>query len=169
MKVCPNCQNMIDDNAAVCGYCGTPYQQQAAPQDAAPQYAPYPPVQNGYAPQVAADPFDHTAEFDPKDISDNKVVAMLVYLFGTVGIIIAFLGSSNSPFVAFHVRQALKILVVSILLMLGSLLLCWTFIVPIFAMVMSVVLAVVKIICFFQICSGKAKEPAVVRKLGFLK
>ena len=48
-------------------------------------------------------------------------------------------------------------------------LLCWTIIVPIAAGIAYIVLAVVKIICFFQICSGKAKEPAIIRSFGFLK
>ena len=58
------------------------------------------------------DPYDHTAEFDPKDISDNKVICMLIYLTGAIGIFIALLASSTSQYVAFHVRQALKFLVV---------------------------------------------------------
>lgn len=57
--------------------------------------------QQYYAP---VDPYDHTAEFSQKDISDNKVIAMLVYLMGAVGIIIALLASSESPYVSFHVR-----------------------------------------------------------------
>ena len=31
------------------------------------------------------------------------------------------------------------------------------------------IVLVLKVICFFQICSGKAKEPAIIRSLGFLK
>lgn len=115
------------------------------------------------------DPFDHTAEFDPKDISDNKVMSMLVYLMGWIGIIIALLGSSSSPYVAFHVRQALKLIAVNILMSICAVLLCWTLIVPLAYAIMSVVFFVIKIICFFQVCSGKAKEPAIIRNLNFLK
>ena len=151
MKFCPNCGTQMEDNAAFCPTCGA--QPTAAP--------------NGvYAP---VDPYDHTAEFDRKDISDNKVYAMLVYLMGTIGIIIALLAAQNSRFVAFHVRQALKIVAVNLLMTIVALVLCWTIIVPIAAGVMAVVFWVIKIICFFQICSGKAKEPAIIRSLGFLK
>ena len=31
------------------------------------------------------------------------------------------------------------------------------------------IVLVLKVICFFQICNGKAKEPAIIRGLGFLK
>lgn len=115
------------------------------------------------------DPYDHTAEFDPQDISDNKVFAMLGYLLGTVGIIIALLASRKSPFTMFHVRQALKFTVVNILMLVCVVLLFWTIIVPVAYGVMSCIFLVLRVICFFQICSGKAKEPAIIRSLGFLK
>lgn len=151
MKFCPNCGTQMEDNAAFCPKCGV--QPNAAPNVT---YAP-------------VDPYDHTAEFDPQDISDNKVYAMLVYLMGTIGIIIALLAAQNSRFVSFHVRQALKIVAVNLLMVIASAVLFWTFIVPIAAGVMAVVFWVIKIICFFQICSGKAKEPAIIRSLGFMK
>ena len=70
---------------------------------------------------------------------------------------------------AFHVRQALKFAVLDTLLGLISLVLCWTVVVPILAGIAAVVLLVVRIICFVQICQGKAVEPAVIRSFGFLK
>ena len=135
------------------------YQQQ--PQYQPPQYQQYG--------QPMYDPYDHTAEFDPKDISDNKVIAMLVYLMGAIGIVIALLGSHSSPYVMFHVRQALKFQVVGMLMLIATALLFWTIIVPIAYAIMSVVLSIIQIICFFQICSGKAKEPAIIKSLGFLR
>ena len=119
--------------------------------------------------QAAYDPYDHTSEFDAKDISDNKVIAMLCYLMGPAGIVIALLGSNRSDYAAFHVRQALKFTVVDILLVIIGLLLCWTVIVPIACGVFASVLWVVRIICFFSICKGKAKEPAIIRSFGFLR
>ena len=35
--------------------------------------------------------------------------------------------------------------------------------------ILIVVLTVIELICFFQVCSGKAKEPAIIRSLNFLK
>ncbi len=173
MKNCPNCNSQLEDNSLYCFNCGTQftagaqqnYNGQQAYQQASPNYGAQ--VQPNYA-QIS-DPYDHTAEFDSKDISDNKVISMLVYLLGAVGVVIALLASNNSPYAAFHVRQALKFTVVSILSSVASILLCWTIIVPIACSILSIVLFVVKFICFFQICSGKAKEPAIIRKLNFLK
>lgn len=164
MKICPNCRNQLKDEAVFCPFCGT--NTAGAPQPPQDSYQPVPP----YAQPVPAfDPYDHTADFDPQDISDNKVICMLVYLMGIVGVLLALLASSTSKYAAFHVRQALKITVVTTLVSIASALLCWTFIVPIAAGIFVIVLFVVKVICFFQICNGKAKEAPIVRSLNFLK
>ena len=160
MKTCPNCNVQLDDAATFCANCGARISESAQAQ---PQY-----TQNTAVPPQG-DPYDQTAEFDPQDISDNKVFAMLGYLLGTVGIIIALLASRKSPFTMFHVRQALKFTVVNILMLVCVALLFWTIIVPVAYGVMSCIFLVLRVICFFQICSGKAKEPAIIRSLGFLK
>lgn len=175
MKICPNCQNQINDETTFCPMCGS--QVSGAAQPAAPVYQQPP----QYAPPVAAyDPADHTAEFDMKDISDNKVIAMLVYLLGWVGIIIALLAANSSKYVSFHLRQALKITVVETLLPIAMAVAAIINIIPFLGWIVYGLLAlavgvsyiitfVLKIICFFQICKGKAKEPAIISKLGFLK
>lgn len=130
MKICPNCHAQLDDSSIFCTSCGTqfgavppqqnaiPPQQNAVPpqQNAVPpQQNAIPPQQNAVPPQPAFapayDPYDHTAEFDPKDISDNKVFAMLCYLMDFIGIIVALLATHSSKYTMFHVRQALKITV----------------------------------------------------------
>ncbi|MBP5154069.1 MAG: zinc ribbon domain-containing protein [Lachnospiraceae bacterium] len=152
MKICPTCgANIADDNAPFCSNCG--YSFTGAPAYTAP----------------AADPYDHTAEFDPRDISDNKVYSMIVYLMGVVGIIIAMLAAAKSPYTDFHVRQSLKLSICEILIGIAMLLLAWTIIVPIAGAIAFLVIMVIRVICFFQICNGQAKEPAIVRNLGFLK
>ena len=145
---------------------------QGMPNQGMPNQGPMPgqgaPYQQ-YAQAPVFDPYDHTAEYSPKDISDNKVIAILVYLMGTIGIIIALLASKESPYVAFHLRQGLKFLAVEVLVGIVSAVLFFTLIVPIAGGIFLIVLWVIKIICFFQICSGKVKEPAIIRSLGFLK
>ena len=132
------------------------YQQNYAGNGMPPYGAPY------------VDPKDHTAEFTPQDISEHKIFAMLPYLLGTIGIIIALLAAKDSKYIMFHVREALKLTVCAILVGIVSLLLCWTVIVPMAGGVCAIIILVVKIICFFQICSGKAKEAAIVSSFGFL-
>lgn len=155
MKFCPTCGATLPDNIAFCNNCGAPVAGGA--NNAAPYGVPF------------MDPYDHTAEFDAKDISDNKVICMLIYLTGFVGILVALLASNTSKYVSFHVRQALKFLVVNSLVLIITALTFWTVIVPIAAGILTIVLGVCQIICFFDICKGKAKEPYIIRNLTFLK
>ncbi len=148
MKFCTKCGTQCIDEANVCTNCGYAFTTPNA---------------------AVVDENDHTAEFDAKDISDNKVVAMLPYLMGPVGLIIAILMANTSKYVQFHVRTALKYLVVTTLIGLISALLCWTFIVPIVGGIAMVVIAVLQIISFIQVCQGKAKDPAIISSLKFLK
>ncbi|MBQ3861278.1 MAG: zinc ribbon domain-containing protein [Clostridia bacterium] len=152
MKFCPNCHLTYDDTANVCGQCGGPLQ-------VIPQQVPQA--------QPAYDPTDHTAEFNPRDISDNKVFAMLPYLMSFIGVIIALLAAPSSPYTMFHVRQGLKISVTSILVtIVGAII---PFLGWIAAGICAIVILVVEIICFFRVCKGQAKEPPIIKNLGFLK
>lgn len=149
MKNCPKCGNPCDDSAAFCNKCGNSF-------GAAPNYQAQP----------MYDPADHTAEFDKADISENKVIAMAPYLMGWIGIIVALLAINNSKYVSFNVKQALKLEVCLIL----SAFLC---IVPILGWiafaVCAVIIFVLKIMGFFYVCGGKAKELPIIKGFGFLK
>ena len=161
MKVCPKCGAQMNDTDTVCAACGMHFES-GAPNGGQQ-------TNNWQQPAYHFDPYDHTAEFDAKDISDNKVIAMLCYLLGTVGVIIALLGSNSSPYAGFHVRQALKFTVLDILLGIIAAVFFWTFLIPIACGICYVILFVVRIISFFSICQGKAKEPLIVRSFGFLR
>ena len=179
MKTCTNCGALLKDDAMFCTQCG------AAAQAAAPapeqqysnegldqayngnqQYQQYqqPPVQY-------ISPYDHTAEYDPEDISKGKPYCMLVYLCGIIGIIIALLASSaeKSPYINFHVRQQIKFCVIQILSTIVMAILAITIVIPIAGAIWLVILLVLRIIAFFQVCMGKAKEPAIIRAFPFLK
>ena len=163
MKFCSKCGTQCDDNASSCPNCEAIFVASAA---------------------ATGDANDHTAEFDPRDISDNKVICMLIYLAGYIGIFVALLMANTSKYVSFHIRQALKIEVVSLLFTLvsgiASVLIGLIALIPILGWIIAivyclvvlavpVVLFIVKIMCFFQICKGQAKEPALLNKLPFLK
>ena len=167
MITCPKCGTQNSEDAVFCRDCGAkldPYAGGAY--EASEQDTHYSSQQYQ---QPEAKKYDHTAEFDPKDISDNKVFAMAAYVLGTVGIIIALLAAHKSDYAMFHVRQSLKFTIMNLLLGLASLLLCWTIIVPILGGIFAVVLFVVRIICFVQVCRGSAKEPYIICHIGFLK
>lgn len=156
MRICPNCGNNVDDGVAFCKNCGCNIMNMgAAPQQ--PIYQPY------------QDPYDHTNEFSAQDVSDNKIFAMLPYLLGTIGIIISLLAINKSEYIAFHIRQSLKMTIVSILLSILTVVSAITIIGPLVCLICTAILSVIRIICFFRVCAGKSMEPPIVCKLGFLK
>ena len=114
-------------------------------------------------------PWDHTDEFEPEDISENKVMAIAAYVMGPLGIIIALIASGNSPFAGFHMRQALKLSVLEAITGIVMVLLCWTFIVPAAACIFLIILMVLRIIAFVSVCKGKAVELPIIRNMGFMK
>lgn len=146
MAFCPNCGAQVEEGAPVCPNCGTSFS----------------------APQInyAADPKDHTAEFDAKDISDNKVFAMAAYLMSVVGVIITLLAAQKSAYAMFHARQSMKISMCEILCAI-------ILIVPILGWIAApiclIILFVVRIILFFQVCKGQAKDAPIIGNFGFLK
>lgn len=178
MKICHNCGASANDDASFCTACGASFLSQGTPANEPParnsSFDPaYNPTANNqyqaYAapPPFSADPIDHTKDFTPEDISENKVFAVCVYLFDYIGIIVGLLAANSSPFVRFHVRQALKITVLSTAAIILGLILVWTVLAPIAAGVFCSILFVVKIIGFVHAWKGQAKELPVIR--DFLK
>lgn len=182
--ICPKCGSEMPDDSAFCTRCGaslhtgtqenqnsqgTPYGY-GNPQGNNGAYYGNPQMNNGmpYG-QPYVDPKDHSAEFDGKDIADHKLFAMLPYLLGILGTIVALLVAKDSPYVGFHVREGIRILVSEVLLGLITVVFCWTVVVPIAAAICFIILLVVRIISFVNVCNGKAKEAAIVSNFGFLK
>ena len=147
MAFCSNCGKEIPEGANVCPNCGTAV---------------------AAAPVAVVDPWDHTSEFDAKDISDNKVYALSAYVFSILGVILCHVLAKESPYAQFHAREALKIDLVSIVVYLISAFFCWTCIVPVVGAVLILILLVVNVIAFVQVCKGQAKEPWLIRSIGAL-
>lgn len=117
-------------------------------------------------PQMRAyDPADHTAEFDPRDIADNKLFAVLPYLMFTIGIIAALL-VKESAFCRYHAKNAIRLEIAAILAVIPAIIpvLGW-----IISAVLFVVLAIVNIIAIVYVLQGKAKDLPIVGSIGFLK
>ena len=148
MKVCQNCNTTHPDGVNICPQCSTPL-------------VSVPPQ------QIMTNTADHTAEYDRADISANKVLAMVPYLMGWLGILITLLAAGTSAYAGFHVRQALKIQVcITLVTIVGA-------IIPVLGWiaigVCGIIALVINIICFFNVCKGLAKEPPIVANLAFLK
>lgn len=160
MKNCPKCNAQLNDDAVFCPNCGAQLGANPNPQP------------NAYVqPMPAVKPTDHTAEFSPAEVADNKLLAVLVYGLGIVGVVIALIAniSKKSAYLNFHIKQSLKIFITELIITFCSAVLCWTCIVPIAGSVCAVILMVVQIICFIQTLRNKSVEPPIISGLGFLK
>ena len=103
--VCPKCGATLPDGSASCPYCGEVF---SAPQ-AAPQGNPNPIKEGRPQPRIENTGKDHTAEFDPADRENNKVLGLVCYM--GLYFLIPLLTVKKSKFVKFHANQGLAILI----------------------------------------------------------
>lgn len=148
MKICPNCGAQLDDSNTFCTSCGAALETDVV---AEPQ------------------PIKQTEDAAEDDIAKNKLFGIFVYVGSVLGIIVALLGAPDSPFVRFHVRQALKLTICEAIIAVASVLLAWTVIVPVAGAIAGIILLVVTIICFINACKGRMEEPPIIKNIGFLK
>ena len=198
MKICPRCGTEQDDNALFCSNCGTTFAVQPAvtkgepvasepatdpipvqipvqpqyQQPVQPQYQPMQQYQIPVAqptPMVRYNNYDHSSEFDSKDVSENKLYAALMYVTNLFGIAIALLADKDSPYLKFHIKQVLKLQLTITILAALTAILAWTVIVPIAGAIALAVLFIINIICFVNVLRNKSIEPSIVRDLKFLQ
>lgn len=110
MAFCGKCGNQVEDGVKFCPGCGAAMAEQAAeaPKAEAPKADPN---DLGAKLQNIGNTADVTADFDEKDIADNKVMAVLSY-FGPL-VLVPIFAAPNSKYARFHANQGL-------LLMLGE-------------------------------------------------
>jgi len=119
---------------------------------------------------------DHTSEFDPQDIENNKVMALLAYLFWLV--LIPLFAAKDSKFARFHCNQGIILAIAELALnfvvfpilsgILGG--------VPVVGLLISIVSGLVGL-CFFVLSvigiinavQGQAKELPVIGGFKILK
>lgn len=105
MAFCKNCGNSIPDGATFCSHCGTPVYDTTS--QAQTQQHQYGTQQNNF---LNSD--DVTAEFDPMDIKENKVMAVLAYI-GLL-VLVPIFAAKDSKYARFHATQGLNITVLSV-------------------------------------------------------
>lgn len=112
MAFCVKCGNRIDENEKFCNHCGTPVK--VAEKDDMATVKEKMAKTGNLSEKLAA--FNNTAdtsgEYDAKDISDNKLMAVLAYL-GPLWLI-PFITKKDSRFTRFHCRQGFNLLLVDI-------------------------------------------------------
>ena len=111
------------------------------------------------------DPSDHTAEFDPRDIADNKLFAVFPYFTFIYGLIIALL-CRESAFTKFHAKNAIRLKIAAVLALIPA-------IIPILgwfiSLILYLILAVIHIVAIVNCFQGKAKDLPIVGNIGFLR
>ncbi|MBO4355948.1 MAG: DUF4870 domain-containing protein [Clostridia bacterium] len=114
---------------------------------------------------------DTTANYDPKDIEDNKVLA----LFSYIGLLflIPLLAAKDSKYARFHVNQGIVLFIVDILIGVVSGVLGW---IPILGILVGIVCGLAGICCLIlaiigiiNAYNGKAKELPIIGKFRVLK
>lgn len=114
---------------------------------------------------------DTTSQFDPNDIQQNKVMAVLAYLSWLV--LVPIIGAKNSPFARFHANQGLVLAIAEIIcwVVLGILvklpLIGWIF--GLIEGIFSLVCLIFAIIGIVNAANGRAKELPIVGKFRVLK
>lgn len=179
MAFCHKCGTHLADGAAFCANCGAPqnsvpprqpnYFQQYQQQNYQQQSYQQAPPQDENSFKKLFDTPDHTDELDPKDISQNNIMAIFCYL-GLL-VLIPLFAVKNSRYCRFHGNQGLVSIILSAIIgttsaLLGGLV-HWVFNVLMAPVALAILaLQVLGIIYAIQ---GKARELPIIGKIKLLK
>ncbi len=187
MAFCSSCGTQLEDSKAFCPNCGAKVgapNPQAPNQQAFNQQAPNQQTFNQQAPNQQApgqstqqkleETFknlnntpDTTSEFDPADIEQNKVMAILAYI--GILVLIPLFAAKDSKYAKYHTNQGFTLFLVNIAAGVVSTILG---LVPILG---ALIVAVISICCLafmvvgiINAASGKAKELPIIGKYTLL-
>ena len=163
MAFCNKCGAQIDDNATVCPACGA---QQAS---ANPNPTPNPIPENIQG-------ADYSGQFDPNDVQQNKVMAVLAYIW--LLFLVPLLAAPQSPYARFHTNQGIILFIVDIIIgIIGFVLGFVLAFIPIVgaligglvSFLLSACTLALMIIGIVNAATGKAKELPIIGKFRILK
>ncbi|MBQ8396602.1 MAG: zinc-ribbon domain-containing protein [Clostridia bacterium] len=146
MAFCKNCGQELPADAKACPNCGTAV-------DGAEQVKA--------TVEKVSKTADYTNQFDPQDIQDNKLMAILAYLGWLILIPILVTPAKDSPFVRFHVNQGLILFIASFISGLLS--------VVCIGVILEIICFVLMIIGIVNAANGQAKELPIIGKFRILK
>lgn len=112
--------------------------------------------------------WDKTELFPEEEVKEYRLTAVLIYLLGIFGIILALVTDKSSPYLKFHITEGLKITVVTAALTVISVVLCWTFIIPVLSGLGLIVLTAVNLISAYKTLTGKSENAVIIRNLTIL-
>ncbi|MCH5324013.1 MAG: zinc-ribbon domain-containing protein [Eubacterium sp.] len=174
MATCKKCGVEIPEGATVCPACGEPVGNAAA----------------NFA-QNVMNTADSTAEFDPTDIENNKILSLFAYL--GILFLIPLLAAPNSKYARFHTNQGLVLFIFDIVVgvvlgilsaIIGGIIGAAAAADPfgalgalgVFSTIMGIIIGlvylcilVIVIIGIVNAVTGKAKELPIIGKIKILK
>ena len=156
MAFCSKCGAELEEGAKFCALCGEATETKSAADSMADTVKEKFNEFNNTA--------DTTSEYDPADIENNKVMAVLSYIW--ILFLVPLLAAKDSKFARFHANQGLVLFlagiasgVVAVIPILG-----W-----ILSVVCSIVLTVLMILGIINAATGKAKELPIIGKISLIK
>lgn len=177
MKYCTKCGTQCDDSANACSACGTLFNApvQVNKNDHTAEFKKEDIEKNKFfalIPHVIAVlGLIQTVKISNiisvfQNLILGSSVNLTVFSLSIFGIIVSYMLAKDSEYACFHIKNAMKFTVLEAIIAVLS-------IVPavgaIFYTVCIIICVVLRIIEFFNICGGKAKDPAIIRSMGFLK
>ena len=116
-------------------------------------------------------PVDHTAEYDPADIQQNKAMGIIAYLSWLV--LVPILAAPNSKFARFHANNGIVLAIVEIgvAVILGIL-----SIIPYIGLLFLVVMSLIQVCCLvltilgiINAANGQCKDLPLISMIKILK
>jgi len=158
MAKCKNCGAEINLDDKFCTYCGEQIEAKSEFEKKFDETAKKVVDLN--------DTEDTTNEFDPGDIGENKIFAVLSYLSWLI--IFTLIFAKDSKFARYHANQGLVLAICATLgfILLGFLPNIW--IIRLAISIFEIVVWVVDVIGLYNAATGKAKELPVIGKFRIL-
>lgn len=175
MAFCGQCGTQLEDGMPFCPSCGA---KVGAPNNAPTNNQPTNASANNqpsFSTEKIGETFknlnntpDTTSEFDPADIEQNKVMAILAYI--GILVLIPLFAAPNSKYAKYHTNQGFTLFLVNIAATIVNIILGF---IPILgglvAAVISICLLALMIVGIINAATGKAKELPIIGKYTFLK
>lgn len=160
MAFCANCGSPVDEGAPFCGNCGNPVAPKQssgfANEGGYPEYQAQPVYQN-----------QTNMSFDPQDVEQNKVMAVLAYL-GILALI-PYFAAPNSKFARTHAIQGLNLLILCAIAEVISIVLVVVLIGVFLAWAVGIFAAVLSIMGIINAFQGTYKELPLISKIKIIK
>lgn len=178
MPFCTKCGSQVEEGQNFCSNCGCPiggYQAQAnaGAQHSASGGNSFADGVNGFINDIE-NTDDHSADYNPADISANRGVAVLAYI--GILVIVPLIIGKDSPFARFHSNQGLVLLILEIICgIIGGVItgvfsvIHLGFIGSIITLIINVCLFALIIIGIVYAAQGKAKELPLIGKIKIIK